>query len=588
MSMPQRQPADAEVRRRALDPTCSFIVQAPAGSGKTELLIQRYLRLLAIVEEPEQVLAITFTRKATSEMRYRVEKALHAARNGEEPDDAHLQRGYQLACEVVAQDQKHDWGLAGHPARLRIGTIDSINSRISRRAPLSTGSTSANSLLEDTGPLYREVARRTIIFGQVDGELGDAVRLLLAHCDNVTGRLETLLVMMLQRRDQWLRKIGSGQIDDPAALRMWLEATLGELIESQLHLIADKIPHDLGGEIVTLLQDAAAGLIEIKPEAPVTAWAEQQTLPGLTIDNLSLWRAAADTLLTKSGSWRKALNKNSGFPPTRKAEKQRALNLLEKLSAFPRFEATLANIQALPDPHYSDAQWQVLAALFPVLPTMVTVLKQLFAEQGQTDYTEIAQEALHSIGSDDDVTELGLALDYQIQHILVDEFQDTSRSQYNLIRQLTAGWSNEAGHSLFLVGDPMQSIYRFREAEVGLFIETQRHGIGDLRPQTLTLQTNFRSDKAIVDWFNALFTQVMMDGSNASTGAVQFEASTPWQGNSPDAGVHWHAIEYGQRDKEAQEVASLVRDALKREEQGTVGILVRSRSLHRMVFVPLS
>ncbi len=583
MSATQNKPADADVRERALDPSRSFIVQAPAGSGKTELLIQRYLRLLAIVDEPEQVLAITFTRKATAEMRDRVNKALRAARSGDEPGEEHLHLGYRLARAVVARDESRGWDLAGHPVRLRIGTIDSINSRIGRRAPLSTGVTSANILLEDTGPLYREVARRTIAFGQDDGELGAAVRLLLAHCDNVTDRLETLLRMMLERRDQWLRKIGTGQIEDPEALRAWLEATLGELIESQLHNVGDKIPCELVCDLITLLQNSASGLIENKPDAAIIAWADQQELPALTIENLSLWRAAADTLLTKNGTWRKRVDKNSGFPPARKDEKQQALKVLEKLSAYPHFETALARVKILPDPHYSDAQWNVLAALFPVLPAMVAVLKQLFAERGQTDFTEIAQEALNSVGSDENMTELGLALDYQIQHILVDEFQDTSRSQYDLIRRFTAGWENDSGRSLFLVGDPMQSIYRFREAEVGLFIQTQDQGIGNLKIEPLILKTNFRSDKVIVDWFNDLFSQIMGEGSDALTGAVQFESSVPWRDTSTGAGVYWDVVEHGQRDVEAAKIAALVRGVLERHREETVGILVRSRSHAREV-----
>ncbi|MBT8444830.1 MAG: UvrD-helicase domain-containing protein, partial [Gammaproteobacteria bacterium] len=177
-----KQPADHAAREQALDPRRSFIVQAPAGSGKTELLIQRYLCLLSIVDDPEEILAITFTRKAAGEMRARIETALDAARRSMRPDQPHLSKSYELARAVIERDVDRVWGLADQPARLRIGTIDSVNTRLSRRAPLSAGITSHNTMLEDARLIYAEAARETLTLGEYDDANGEAVRILLSHC----------------------------------------------------------------------------------------------------------------------------------------------------------------------------------------------------------------------------------------------------------------------------------------------------------------------------------------------------------------------------------------------------------------------
>ena len=86
---------DFAERRRALDPAYSFIVQAPAGSGKTGLLIQRYLKLLTLVDEPEEIVAITFTRKAAAEMRERLMAALVQARDTSSFPSEMLQTEYE-------------------------------------------------------------------------------------------------------------------------------------------------------------------------------------------------------------------------------------------------------------------------------------------------------------------------------------------------------------------------------------------------------------------------------------------------------------------------------------------------------------
>ena len=130
------QRSDQLARRRALDANSSFIVQAPAGSGKTELLIQRFLTLLARVDAPEEVVAITFTRKAAGEMRNRVLDALAAASAERTPENDQERITLPLAQAALAADQRHGWSLVDNPARLRIFTIDALCLSLSAQMPL--------------------------------------------------------------------------------------------------------------------------------------------------------------------------------------------------------------------------------------------------------------------------------------------------------------------------------------------------------------------------------------------------------------------------------------------------------------------
>ena len=130
----------------------------------------------------------------------------------------------------------------------------------------------------------------------------------------------------------------------------------------------------------------------------------------------------------------------------------------------------LAARRELPPASYDDDEWRVLKALFVVLRLGAGELKFVFAERNAADYPEFAAAARQALGTRDEPTDTALALDARLRHVLVDEFQDTSEAQVRLLESLTAGWEPGDGRTLFLVGDPMQSIYRFRNAEVGLFL----------------------------------------------------------------------------------------------------------------------
>ncbi|NBS60218.1 MAG: hypothetical protein EBS65_24890, partial [Betaproteobacteria bacterium] len=161
--------------------------------------------------------------------------------------------------------------------------------------------------------------------------------------------------------------------------------------------------------------------------------------------------------------------------------------------------------------------------------------------------------------------DLALRLDYQIRHLLIDEFQDTSISQFELVSRLTAGWMPGDGRTLFVVGDPMQSIYRFREAEVGLFLKARVEGIGSVALEALQLAANFRSQAGIVDWVNTAFAKVMPATEDIAAGAVPYNASQAVHAALDGAAVSVHpqlkdATNQNIGDAEAATVARIVKD----------------------------
>ncbi len=568
---------DQQARLRALDPSASFIVQAPAGSGKTGLLIQRYLGLLAVVAEPEQILAITFTRKAAAEIRTRILNALHEARKEEsgQPQNDHQRRTRELAVAVLKKDREQQWGLYEHPARLRVGTIDSVNARIAGSSPLSAGTISLNRTTDDAGALYQEAARKTLALAVDSDRYGTAAGLLLQHLGNSTDRFERLVIAMLQRRDQWLQIIGSG--DDTPLLRERLEAGLRKLIDRSLLRLRSAIPTGHDASITELMDYAARNLARENPASIVVAWAGRREMPDPVGEELALWKGLVTTLLTNENRWRKRLNKHQGFPPKKDGRKDQVAELIAMLREIPSLQPILAEVARLPEPRYADRQWAILEALLSVLPVAAAHLKLVFAARGETDFQEVAHEALRSLGEEGRPTELGLSLDYRISHILVDEFQDTSRSQFDLLQALTRGWMPGDGRTLFLVGDPMQSIYRFREADVSLYIRARDYGIGEVRLEFLRLQANFRSEPAIVEWTNTTFGQLCDEPENIAIGSVAFGPGIAANRDSGAGGVSIHWVPRDEKQQEAACIVALIEKSLEHSADESIAVLVRSR-----------
>ena len=563
---------DLAAREQALAPTRSFIVQAPAGSGKTELLIQRYLGLLATVNEPEEIVAITFTRKAAAEMRERVLGALADVAAGKAPESAHERRTQELARAALARDRERAWRIDDSPARLRIQTIDALCAALTRQMPVLSKFGAQPESLEDAGALYAEAARATVELIEAKDPVAGYVERLLVHLDNNVERVEALLIEMLRRRDHWLRHVMANE-------RAELEGALLAERRAVLARVRALLPAAAQGELLAVANIACANL-----SRPALA-----ALPGG--GDAAGWAALADLLLTAKDEWRKSLNKNDGFPAgaAHAAAKQRALALIAELRANEPLRAAFADCRRLPSAGYSDAQWQVLEAITALLKRAVGQLKLVFQARGEVDFTEVSQRALLALEDTEGPTDLALRLDYQIRHLLIDEFQDTSISQFELIARLTAGWTPDDGRTLFAVGDPMQSIYRFREAEVGLFLKARAEGIGNVALEALELAANFRSQAGIVDWVNRAFRAVMPEFEDIASGAVAYTASQAVHPLLENAAVEVHALFAGAERSEAQEVAQIVAGiAAAGAADGkvqSIAILVRGRN-HLREIVP--
>lgn len=612
---PRVVPSDAAVRRAVLDTTQSWMLQAPAGSGKTELLMQRYLSCLARVEQPESVLAITFTRKAAAEMRNRILTSLQQAAtlSGEEIEDrpAHERESLSLARAVLETSEALGWNVLDHPSRLQIRTLDSFCEAVAQRAPFKGLLGGAADVTDDARPLYELAAQRVIDQLAEPGEPGNAVAALLQHLDNKVHEVRSLLAAMLAGRDQWLHFLGRSDAFNAAqqqALRNKLEAALTLSVEEDLALVrqaARTISAAQAVELFAMMRYSAAQREVILSEfidsiaasaervsavpKPVQPLRDIAAWPAAKAAELPKWRAICDFLLTAEAALRKSVNVKSGFPsgtPQQKSTRKQCMELFGALRILPEAEELcelLSRVRRLPDPRYTESQWEFMRAVLQLLPLAAAHLKLVFSEHATIDFAEYAQRALDAIGSEGDPTELGLQLGYRIRHILVDEFQDTNSVQVELLARLLQTWEAGEECSTFYVGDPMQSIYAFRQADVAIYQQARRSGIGGHLHSFDQLSQNFRSQRNLVEWFNTIFPLILREESDL-TNAVRYgkpaEPSRPALDGAP---VLIKGFAAGDRVAEARHLAQCVRRELDAPtadgaEPSSIVVLVRSRA----------
>ncbi len=530
---------DAAERAQALDITRSFIVEAPAGSGKTGLLIQRLLKLLGSpsVTDPAQILAITFTRKATHEMRDRILAQLAAARRGGPASGAFEEATRLLAEAALEHDRQLGWNLLDHPGRLNIRSIDSLCTQITESLPILSGA-GGQSPVEDAGELYAEAARNTLLLlGGPDTALNDALEVLLLHRDGNLADCETLIAEMLPWRDQWANlvpvtadQLGGDDLEQVTLPR--IEKALEHAICRALTELDRRMPPPLLDDLAALARRMAHAEGYQGADSPIALCRELTRAPGTAAADVDHWRALARLVLAPSSQeWRKPRGlstRNLGFELTA-VDKAELAGVIESLSSVPGLQEALCTLSKLPPLRYPAEQWYVAKRLFRVLSRALVELQLVFAARRQCDFTEsslLARQALRNPFAHDD---LAASANLHLQHLLVDEMQDTSAAQYELIRLLTQHWDGHT-QTVFLVGDPKQSIYLFRQARVARFLATLRTGrLGDLPLNPLYLTANFRSQAGLVHSFNQTFSAIFPAPPEAGRSSATNPETVPFR-----------------------------------------------------------
>ena len=585
---------DEHERQQALEINKSFCVQAPAGSGKTELLIQRFLKLLIASDEPEDILAITFTRKAAFEMRQRL---LLYLRQDDLEELNQLTK--ELVNQVIDKNNKNDWHLLENPQRLQIKTIDGFNASVCAQLPIVSGLGGHVEIVEDMEAIYQQAIEKSLAKLNEDSALSSSIGIFLSHLDNNFASAKNLLTTLLYKRDQWLGHILRVQHED---LREELSVNLQQVIIEALEP-PYKLLQPLNNEISTLI-DYAAGNLALRNDNALKTLTNHQKIPSAKLENTEAWSELANLFLTKEGGFRKTISIANGFPSkssgknadektlfeTKKSDYQHVLN---EIKSSPNSLQILQAVLRLPAPSYNDNEWAFLESLTKVLLDLVSELNLLLSQTNQADYIHISASALQALDHESSASDISLRLDSRIKHILVDEFQDTSLQQVELLKRLTAEWQNGDGQSLFIVGDGMQSCYSFRNADVGLFLKARDEGIGNVKLTSLQLKMNFRSSKGIVHWINQVFSQSFPAQDSISQGAVSYSSSEAIKNNKSSGVSTTFLVDNNEEKTQLKNIrlaeAQLLLKQLKKliiKPDASIAILVRNRS-HLEAITPL-
>ncbi len=616
---PKPIPVDSHIRERALDIKKSFIVRAPAGSGKTELLTKRFIRLLGEADKPEEIVAITFTKKAAAEMKERViQKIDNIALSNDDPDiEADIKK-------IIQKNQNLGWLLSENPQRLQIMTIDSFSRYISLMRPLTDFIPRDAKVLED--PELRVVFEQAAtkgLFTYIDYHPNLAKK-LLEHFHNDIESLYIWTSELLRNREQWLSILYSLDNDDEREEKKQLQ--LQHLwINSYFILVKDNYIYYLGENFFTLFNSiiknnyVALNIIK-KHYINIDSWYKETDC----VKNLILWQLLNELLFTSQNRLYKRLPKSITFTEDIKIDiddevksgLKEHFERLHGLLADNKFNTWLDDIKIISNLNKDKViDISLQKTIVEFLKFVNAELINIFRDNQVSDYTQITINALSALQSRDEIdfstydniythdntliTEEDRYKDREnnskksrkddnfisydnnlkntflhfisehIKHLLVDEFQDTSNIQYELLKYLTINWQDQT-HSIFFVGDPLQSIYGFRAAEVSIFIslwEDTTCKWQNLSLNKLKLSQNFRSSYALVQWFNEIFSKTFIYSSLWKQ-SIKYTSSIPYKAQSiisqdsndvkDEPSLYYHCYLTNNIDSEKKSILSII------------------------------
>jgi ATP-dependent helicase/nuclease subunit A len=501
---------DAAARHHAVDPTQNILLEASAGTGKTRVLVERYVNLLRAGIAPDNILAITFTRKAAAEMRQRIIDRLQEASRTSEIDKARWRE---------IKDRLGD---------IAISTIDAFCMSLLREFPVEADVDPGFELADDTQVprLINLSLDQALRICRALAQADDDVALVFAQLGE--RRLRTGIAALLDRRlvapDAFRRFLQRGPRDLTAAgvceaaaarlrdvfsgVRDGVDAFLadGPRRHPQFAMLATDIR-----ELVRVPRAALRHHESVTSSPSPFHGRESQATFRVLIDRLRAY------FLTQEGAPRGDRFAGTGF----------GADDCDCEDAWRRHRASAAQIApAVADAikgFRRDLNAVMSRGVWRIFAVALRQYQQTLDAHALLDFSGVLERAVRLLKEMDEFAESRLRLEARHRHVLVDEFQDTSRAQWELVRQLVKSWGEGFGAatdaiapSIFVVGDRKQSIYGFRDADVAIVDEAAAF-IGGLRPDGAPRQAitvSFRSDPAILAFVNELFTAIACEASS--------------------------------------------------------------------------